>query len=288
MSYASIPSLYQSQEILMFKECFALEKLHGTSTRVHWNDPTLTFSSGGCKSAHFASLFDADALSAAFRELGHPQVMVYGEGYGGAMQKMKATYGESLRFAAFEVKIGEHWLAVPQAEDVCKKLGLEFVPYEKIPTTLTAIDAERDKPSVQSALNGMGDNNAREGVVLHPLIELVKNNGERIIAKHKNEEFAERVNTPSADVDPEQFKILTEAAEVADEWVVPRRFEHVLQGFPDDAGMESTGDVIKAMVADVYKESKGEIVESRTVAKAIGRKTVELLKAHCQERLRCA
>ena len=31
MAYLHIDNLYKNQEILMFKECYALEKIHGTS-----------------------------------------------------------------------------------------------------------------------------------------------------------------------------------------------------------------------------------------------------------------
>lgn len=286
MGYANIENLYKvAPDILIFSEVFALEKIHGTSCKVRWNDGAVTFSPGGCSHKHFESLFDPIVLAHMFEEIGHPQVVVYGEGYGAKMQGMSATYGKALRFVAFEVRIGEHWLAVPQAEAVCQKLGLEFVSYVKIPATVACMDAERDKPSVQAVRNGIDEPMPREGIVIRPLIELTKNNGERIIAKHKVELHHERKNQPGADVDPEKLKVLTEAAEVADEWVVPRRLEHVLQAFPDDVGMEITLGVIEAMVADVYKEAKGEIVESVPVAKAIGRKTAELLKAHCQERM---
>ena len=34
MSYMEISNLYADQSILMFKECYALEKIHGTSARL--------------------------------------------------------------------------------------------------------------------------------------------------------------------------------------------------------------------------------------------------------------
>jgi hypothetical protein len=68
---------------------------------------------------------------------------------------MRKTYGDKLRFVAFEVKIGDKWLNVPSAESIVTSFGLDFVPYEKIPTTIeslkcvarhaiTAIGKERD------------------------------------------------------------------------------------------------------------------------------------------------
>lgn len=38
MSYMHIDNLYKSQTLLMFRECYALEKIHGTSAHVMWKD----------------------------------------------------------------------------------------------------------------------------------------------------------------------------------------------------------------------------------------------------------
>jgi hypothetical protein len=42
--------------------------------------------------------------------------------------------------------------------------------------------------------------------------------------------------------------------------------------------MEHTGEVVRAMVADIYKEAKGEIIESKEVSAAIGRVAAKLWK----------
>ena len=34
MGYLHIDNLYKNQDILMFKECYAMEKIHGTSAHV--------------------------------------------------------------------------------------------------------------------------------------------------------------------------------------------------------------------------------------------------------------
>lgn len=285
MGYADIPNLYKSQEILLFKECYALEKIHGTSTRIIWKDDEIHLLPGGCGGKEFEAIFNLESLKAHFLTLGHPEVHVYGEGYGGKMQKMSATYGKTLRFIAFEVRIEETWLAVPQAEDIVRGLGLEFVHYNKVPADMAALGQERAAPSVQAVRNGMGPNMPREGIVLRPLIELRKSNGERIISKYKNEQFEERQHQPKATVDPTQLQVITEAEAIAMEWVVLHRLEHVLQSFPEDVGIERTRDVINAMVQDVYKESKGEIVESKAATKAISSRAAQLFKQYLQSKL---
>lgn len=254
---------------------YALCKIHGSSAHVAWKDETLRFFAGGEKHEKFVSLFDP-SLAEKFKALSHSTVTVYGEAYGGKCMGMSATYGKELKFVAFEVKIGDSWLSVPQAEDVVNQLGLEFVHYVKIPTTLEEIDAQRDADSVQAIRNGMGTGHKREGVILRPLIELTTNNGERIICKHKRDEFME-TNSPR-EVDPEKLKILEEAQAIANEWVTMNRLQHVLDKMPNATGMENTRDVITAMIEDVKREAAGEVVWSKDAERAIGQATAKLFK----------
>jgi hypothetical protein len=117
---------------------------------------------------------------------------------------------------------------------------------------------------------------------LRPIIELRKNNGERIIAKHKADEFRE-TKTPRV-VDQEKLRVLAEANAIADEWVTEMRLSHVLQAFPD-VEISQAGAVISAMIADVEREGAGEIITSGDAKKAIGRKTAFMLKARLHMRL---
>ena len=279
MGYADIDNLYKNGDVLLFKEVYALEKIHGSSSHVSWKDGALNLFSGGAKHAAFEALFDLDALGVKFLALGHPCVVVYGEVYGGQMQGMKDTYGPSLRFVVFDVKIVDAWLSVPQAEDVAAKLGLEFVPYVKCPATLEELNSWRDADSVQAKHNGILEPRKREGIVIRPLIELTKNDGSRIMAKHKRDEFME-TKTPR-EVDPAKRKVLTEAQEIADEWVTPMRIRHVLDHLGiSNPVMEATGDVIRETIADIRREGAGEIEWSREAETAIGRATACLLRKH--------
>jgi len=279
MSYLHIDNLYKDQTILMFKEVYALEKIHGSSAHVSWKDGVVNFFAGGTDHASFVNLFDAFCLPSKFQEIfmGHPHVIVYGEAYGGKCQGMKETYGPDLRFVAFDVKVDDSWLNVPNAEAVARKLGLDFVHYVKVSTDLENLDAQRDAVSVQMGKNGIMGAKPREGIVLRPLIELIKNNGERIICKHKGDAFQE--TKTKREVDPDKAIILAEAEAIADEWVTPMRLTHVLQGFKE-IDITITGDVIKAMLEDVTREAKGEIVESKDAMRAIGKKTAILFKQH--------
>ena len=283
MGYMHIENLYKSQAILMFRECYALEKIHGTSANLKWKDGSLTFSSGGEKRERFVALFDASKLSEAFVSIGHPDVTVYGEAYGGKQQGQSWRYGKELRFVVFEAQVGDAWLSVPNAADVAGKLGLEFVSFRRIPADLASIDAERDAPSEQAKRNGVEGDQPREGVVLRPLEEMTRSNGDRIIAKHKRDE--ERETATPRNVDPEKLRVLQDAQAIADEWVTPTRLQHVLDKL-GLVGMENTPDVIRAMMEDVTREAAGEIVDSKDARRAIGSATAKLFKAHVQAAFR--
>lgn len=287
MGYLHIDNLYKDQTILMFKECYALEKIHGTSAHIGWNaqKKELRFFSGGESHEKFVTIFDKDALFAKLSELFiDSSVIIYGEAYGGKQQGMSDTYGKELKFVAFDVQINGLWLNVPNAESICGSLNIPFVPYAKVSTDLDALNAERDKDSTQAIRNGCGDGKIREGVVLRPLIEFTTNNGGRVIAKHKRDEFRE-TSTPR-EVNPEEQKILEDAKAIALEWVTEMRLKHILDKFPSETSIESMGIIIKAMIEDVYREAKGEIVESKEVMKQIGARTAQLFKQKLQNALK--
>jgi len=280
MGYLHIDNLYKNQDILLFKECYALEKIHGTSAHIAHREGRLRFFAGGSKHESFVELFDQDALLARWQGI---EAVVYGEAYGGKLQGMSDTYGPAMKFVAFDVQIGGLWLSVPQAEEFCREAGLEFVHYNRISTHLTDIDGERDADSVQAVRNGMGTGHVREGVVLRPLIELTKNNGDRVICKHKRDEFRE-TKTPRK-VDPEKLKVLEDAKAIAEEWVTPMRIAHVIDKFPNPS-MEMMPGIMEAMFHDVQREGEGEIVWTAEVKKAIGKATAQGVKAYFQSQLR--
>ncbi|KKN27654.1 hypothetical protein LCGC14_0862480 [marine sediment metagenome] len=283
MGYLHIDNLYKNQEILMFKECYAMEKIHGTSAHITYKDNKLSFFAGVSKHETFCELFDKEELIKTFEELSLNDVTVYGEAYGGKLQGMSGTYGKELKFIAFDVQIGFSWLNVPDAEQIVKDLRLEFVDYNRIPTSMIAIDAERIKRSTQAIRNGIEESKIREGIVLRPIIELKKNNGVRIIAKHKNDEFKETQSKRKV-ISPENQKVWTEAKEIAEEWVTPMRVSHVLDKIEAPC-MEKMREIILAMVEDIKREGSGEIEWSKSVNGAIGKRTAYLVKQYFKNKI---
>jgi hypothetical protein len=297
MGYLHIANLYKDQRVLLFRECWALEKIHGTSAHISFSRTStggvaVSFSPGGEDAARFRALFDADKLLAAYSALGAPDLVVYGEAYGGRQQGQSWRYGKELCFVAFDVRIVE-WQDVPAAHALVISLGLEFVHYARVSTDLSALDAERDAPSAQSTRNGVeGGPHRREGVVLRPLHEAVIG-GERVIAKHKRDEERE-TKSPRQVVSAERTKLLEDAQSIADEWVTEMRLTHVLQRVAaakagttlGPVGMEDAGKVIAVMVEDVLREGAGELVDSREARAAIGRQTALLLRRRLDLALR--
>ncbi len=279
MGYLHIQNLYrpEGQTILLFRECYALEKIHGTSAHVAWRDGKVWFSGGAASEQSFKGMFDEPAVVAAFMALGHPKVVVHGEAYGGSLLKQGGRYGKSQKFVAFDVKIEDTWLDVPNALDVVTKLGLEFVAFNKVSTDLPSLDAERDMASTQACRNGVPTPQIREGVVLRPLKEMTLSNGDRVICKHKRAEFMETA-TEHPVVDPSKQVVLDNAQAIASEWVTPNRLEHVLSKLPQGIGMDKTVVVINAMVEDVTREAAGEVVDSKEARTAIGKLTAVLFK----------
>ncbi len=289
MGYQKIENLYKNQEILMFKECYAMEKIHGTSTHISFElyQGSVRFFSGGCNHDHFVSIFDVDFLNKKFLEMEIPSVTIYGEGYGGKQQGMRTLYGEELKFIAFEVKMGERWLNVYDAEKFVNSLDLEFVWYTRTSTDLEELDRLRDATSAQALRNGAGvlppHKRLAEGVVLRPLIELTRNDGKRIIAKHKGAAFNETKKTRVVNRTDEQLKVLAQAKDICADWVTENRLSNILSHIPEPLDLPMIPKIITLMIEDVIVEGKGEIVESKELKQAISRETALMIKRRVQK-----
>lgn len=291
MGYLKIPNLYKQKDILMFKQAYALEKVHGTSAYIGHDveKDKLIIYAGGCKYKQFTDIFDLDKILDNFRanakEHGYKKAIVFGEAFGGKMQGMSKTYGEQLKFIAFEVKIDKFWLSVPQAEMAATGLGFDFVPYRLINTTEEEINNEMMRDSEVAIRYGMGEGKLREGIVLRPPKELTFNNGERIIAKHKRPEFAERRNTPKF-TDPAELKKLDDANAIADEWVTPGRLMNAKSKFKEeDWVMENMGNIIKYVYEDILVEAGDEIGDDKFLRKAVGKRVVNIFKKTMEDNL---
>lgn len=294
MGYMHIPNLYTVPEVLeLLKDCYAMEKIHGTSAHIRWSpDPNqpgkgqVHLHHGGANKEQFDALFDTEKFKAdiATSNLTEKPVVFFGEAYGGKMQAMSKTYGKELKFVVFDVQIGGTWLDVPNANELATKFGFDFVAWEKVPCTLEALNAERDRPSRQAKKNGIMEDMPAEGIVIRPIHELTFKTGNRVIAKHKRDEFMETAHRK--EVDPAKREILLNAAAVAKEWVVPMRMTHVLDKLGNPMDIKMTGKVVMAMQEDVERESQGFVQWNDAVAKAVGKAAAIMYKQVLQNQLK--
>jgi hypothetical protein len=278
MGYMHIENSYRNYvtTFALFRRCYVLEKIHGTSAHISWKDGQVHYFAGGESHVNFVKLFDNDALSKTFDSMGHPEVTIFGEAYGGKQQGQSWRYGKQLKFVAFDVKVGDCWLNVPNAHQVVERLGLEFVHYVEVATDLSQLDFWRDAPSEQARRNGIIEDQPREGIVIRPIEEFRNNAGERIISKHKRAE--ERETKTIRDIgDPTKLKVLEEANAIAEEWVTPTRLDHVLSKL-GQVNISDASNLIKAMIEDVLREGAGEVVDSKEARKAIGTACMKLFK----------
>ncbi len=283
MGYMHIDNLYKKPEFLqLFKTVNVAEKIHGTSSNITLSAEGIKFFAGGVSHAEFIKLFDQEKLQAKFAEMtdGH-QHIIFGESYGGSCQGMSATYGKELKFIAFDVKIitpnqpQGFFMDVDRAEKFVHNLGLDFVWNFQCKNELEALDNYRDQPSKQGFINCGVTANA-EGIVVKPIQECLNKFGKRWIVKHKRKEFME-TKTPR-EVNPDKAVLITEANEIAEEFVTMMRLEHVLDKLSPPHSIEKTGEVVKAMILDIHREGRDEFTPSKEISSAIGRKTAELYK----------
>lgn len=293
MGYLHINNLAKDDKVLLFKEVWATEKVHGTSAHVSW-DPDqqrIVYFSGGASAESFRALFDG-AFEERFMKLVDQngkgvEVVVYGEAYGGKMQGMRLTYGNELRFIAFEVRVGCHWLSFDKVREIAKGLGLEVVPGKVIPATEEALTEYRNSPSEVAVLRGCQGNAdrfgnkppLREGIVIRPLVEMRTNDNSRVMAKFKNPCFSERESRKDADFPSERKQEAMRAEAAAKDFTTETRLEHVLDALGlKEPTLQDTPKVLKGMVEDILREGAGEVEDSKTLRREVGRISVVLFR----------
>ena len=275
--------------------CYVTEKIHGTSANISWSKSEgFKYFPGGIQPETFKAMIeerfpDIESRIDSLRDIkDFGQITFYGEAYGGKCQKMSDVYGP-LNFIVFEVLIDDVWCDVPGACAKTMYVELPFVYWKEGPATVEFLNEERDRPSVQAQRNGMGDDKIGEGIVIRAIDEASRDRfGNRIIAKHKREEFRETKTV--REVDPAKKLMFNKAKAVADEFVVMMRLQHVVDrlsatkpGF--ELSMKNTKTVIGAMIGDIRKEEGDTIEWSKTIQNAIGSRTAVLWREYLDKNL---
>ncbi len=129
-------------------------------------------------------LFPNEKLEEVFKDLsGDAIAVLYGEGYGGKIQKAGSTYGPEQRFVLFDVKVGDFWLRTNDVLDVAFKLDLQCVPLFRQGTLPEMVEMCRE------GFDSKWGDFPAEGIVARPLTPLVDRRGHRVITKCKLKDF---------------------------------------------------------------------------------------------------
>jgi hypothetical protein len=175
-------------EYLQYNEWEFTEKVDGTNIRVlwEWEIEELRFGGRTDKSQIPADLvsalhraFDVDKIKEKFPGV---DVIFYGEGYGGKIQKGSGHDGPE-SFVLFDVRIGNWWLQREDVDGVGEALGLDVVPVIGRGTLISGIT------KVISVLKSTYGDFEAEGLIARPVMELKSRNGSRIITKIKGCDF---------------------------------------------------------------------------------------------------
>lgn len=238
MGYLGIPNLYKDKDgsfVKLFQRVYVLEKIHGTSAHISFDLETkkLRFFSGGEQYERFCALFDAKDLESKFQVLTQRleqereatlspigkyrkcrRYTVHGEAYGGKQQKMSHTYGDKLRFIAFDVvrdldssldsdcKEGkQEFIGARAISATCPICGIDIVTAEKFAHRVDShlVPDLNEMLSQQAVRNGITEPRRAEGCVLRPIQETFDHRGDRIIYKHKSAAFSEH-KTPKTKI----------------------------------------------------------------------------------------
>lgn len=176
----------------------ATEKIDGTNVRVMWDGSEITFdgktdnaSMPGGLVQHLQSKFGTHEMLQAFQErFGESRVTIYGEGFGGKIQKGGSTYGPEMRFSAFDVRIGEWWLLQENFRGLMEGLEIPVAPSVYTAEGYWTAPLTAWIEMAQSGIESFYGPFTAEGLICKPTVELQTRNGERIVVKIKTRDFA--------------------------------------------------------------------------------------------------
>lgn len=166
------------------------EKVDGTNIRVFWDGHRVSWLGRTDRAdipvplqERLQTLFGGEDKEELFEQVfGDKEVILFGEGYGGKIQKNGGLYGDT-NFILFDVLVGDMYLRQPDMRDVAAKLGIDAVPLTGVGSLEDAVEYIRKHP--KSELRDF----EMEGVVCRPAIELRDRQGKRIIVKIKCRDF---------------------------------------------------------------------------------------------------
>lgn len=195
-TFKVIPTQLRLPEFDLPKRWLITEKVDGTNIRINWNGSTVLIG-GRTDNAQLPTplvsaltlMFPASKLDALFST----DVTLYGEGYGGKIQK-GGIYRPDPSFRLFDVRIGDWWLHWDGVESVAAALGIATVPviaYEwtaRFPQSYDELERMMGGDSSSIITEG-GTGGQAEGIVARTEPLLLMRDGRRLMFKLKFKDF---------------------------------------------------------------------------------------------------
>lgn len=281
--YPSIVQLPDCPEIFSVKEVIAREKLHGSNFRLFFPlgmksveeigygshdveyKPGHDFPLGSTLNMFRAKTDLLTRMMEVIKSYGFSDVTVFGEAHGPGIKAKGVRYstGQEPLFRAFDLMVAKNLVTDDLLVEICSKMELPLAPevWRGEPTQAN-FDALLEKPSMVGKLNGFGDDNIAEGVVIrsNPLLRNVF--GDWLICKHKCKKFAE-VSSASKERIP---RGPSAADDFAVRYVTEGRVINAI-GRLNDSGVELTDtmkdmpDLLIAVCIDLAKDCPTEMAE---------------------------
>lgn len=196
--YTNIENLRNYPNVLVEGEEVVLtEKLHGQNVRVGLIDGELMAGSHGLRrkrpddlksNAFWYPLEDIAVtdLLYHYRNLGHKQVILYGESYGTVQKGYNYGIKNGAKFRAFDLFVDGRYVSHKQFVDSCDEFGVDTVPIlTTMPYSFEAVSdyAENLKTSALSDEHGI------EGIVVRPATERYDHKVGRVILKYLSNSY---------------------------------------------------------------------------------------------------
>lgn len=287
--YPHIERLTAESPLFLLREVLATEKLDGTNARFGLVGGQ--FQIGGRNIIFgaeddpfgFRSWCEANDIEARVRAANPDgeDVSYHGEWFGPRIQK-GIDYGAERRFLGFDVwRRDGSWLDHEAMVDAFGGIGLYTAPV----VHRGPIDSMSGVEWLKAQCTSVGvikDGNLWEGTVVRPPVTLRDRRGNLLIAKLKNPAFDEKRPPKEPRPGPDGADVEAVLAYCTEE-----RLRHVLTGLReagvDTSSTRSTGDVIRAYVADVIREAT-DLTESQrsTIGKVVPGEARRLYFAHLE------
>lgn len=169
------------------------EKVDGTNIRVYWDGYRVSFGGRTDKAQipndlldELEKLFGGPENEQLFEQkFGNKEVILFGEGYGGKIQKAGPFYSQNSNFILFDVLINDVYLQRKDVDEVAQYFNIKSVPIVLEGTLQDGVNYVKNISTSKISEKEL----KMEGIVGRPKMELKDRIGRRIILKIKYEDF---------------------------------------------------------------------------------------------------